>query len=667
MHYSVMPAQESYLNPVYPYSSPDPFVMKYLGEYWCYCTGRGADGRCFPVLHSTDLVNWIPEGTAMDPLAGSHTEYWAPEVNYWEGQFYLYYSVGDGWSMHVRVATSDSPGGPFVDSGRRLTSEEFAIDPHVFTDDDGRRWMFYATDFLQHTHIGTGTALDLLVDPVTLAGQPSAVCRARFDWQVFDPRREEKGGVRWHTVEGPSVLKHKRLYYQMFSGGNWRNASYGVSYAYTDEIDRQEDWTQVCDGEAVLPLLRTRPGAIGPGHNSVTRGPDNVQDYCIYHRWDEKGENRLMALDRLEFIGRKLVVFGPSVAAEPYPNTPKVREPVAFSSFSAQWQCTGDWLCDQGTVIQRDVQGRTRARLDLPVPAGMTLEVWLRAAAPACTGTFGVCLTGGDSSLVQIALNPSQARIELSFGAPAGLNGKLPHAFRAETYHLLRLDLSGRVLSASLDAGSSKLRTVLSGYPSGLALFTEAAAAQFAGFAVTRGWRDTFSDGPAELSELGWDGDIDSWDVEDMQLCKRNRVVSTIFKAAPFASYEYVVNVRLFDPAGENSYGFFPAATEMDEGPLLSLARSGNSWCVSLSGTASPETREARILDTLPSGFEPTDYEQFRFRVEGGALTVTWRARILGEVRIAQHAQRVGIYAKGAVAVDMVRLTELASSKEING
>ncbi len=56
-------------------------------------------------------------------------------------------------------------------------------------------------------------------------GNPRPVTRARYDWQIYDPNRKEKGGVRWHTVEGPAVIKRKGLYYEMFSGGNWQNTS----------------------------------------------------------------------------------------------------------------------------------------------------------------------------------------------------------------------------------------------------------------------------------------------------------------------------------------------------------------------------------------------------------------------------------------------------------
>lgn len=149
----------TYVDPVWPHSFPDPFVLKFRGEYWGYCTGlwtdSRTDGRCFGVIRSRDLVHWEPMSGAMEPLPGGHTCYWAPEVTYDNGRFYLYYSVGNEEQMEIRVAVSEHPAGPFVDSGRRLTPEPFAIDAHVFLDDDGSRHLFYATDFLGREGMGS--------------------------------------------------------------------------------------------------------------------------------------------------------------------------------------------------------------------------------------------------------------------------------------------------------------------------------------------------------------------------------------------------------------------------------------------------------------------------------------------------------------------------------
>src|SRR5690349_11617490 len=103
---------KTYLNPVYAHSCPDPFVLKYGGEYWAYCTGIWHDGHCFGVLRSRDLVDWQPLAGAMERLPGQRlgeagvdaTQYWAPEVAYDNGRFYMYYSVGNETHMQIRVA-----------------------------------------------------------------------------------------------------------------------------------------------------------------------------------------------------------------------------------------------------------------------------------------------------------------------------------------------------------------------------------------------------------------------------------------------------------------------------------------------------------------------------------------------------------------------------------
>ncbi|MBV9240520.1 MAG: glycoside hydrolase family 43 protein, partial [Acidobacteria bacterium] len=305
-----------YTNPVYRHSFPDPFVLKYAGRYYAYATGSGEDG-VFLVLTSDDLVNWRDVGHAMPLPKTPAMHYWAPEVTYSEGKFNLYYSVGHEILMELRVAVAENPEGPFGDASVKLTTQDFAIDPHVFTDRDGMRWMFYATDFLDYSHIGTGTVIDKMQSWTKLEGKPRPVTRAKFDWQVYDPERKEKGGVRWHTVEGPAVIERKGVYFEMFSGGNWQNSSYGVSFAVSDDLKSKVEWQQYADGERTLPIIRTTPEVHGPGHNSIVCGPNGRELYCVYHRWTDSG--RVMAIDRMDVVGRRLYVVGPTTTPQPAP------------------------------------------------------------------------------------------------------------------------------------------------------------------------------------------------------------------------------------------------------------------------------------------------------------------------------------------------------------
>ncbi len=106
---------QTFTNPVYPHNFPDPFILKFRGEYFAFCTDFAPDGNVFTVLRSRDLVNWTQIGSAMKSLENDSPFYWAPEVTYYNGKFYLYYSVGNETLMEIRVAVSDQPDGGFVD------------------------------------------------------------------------------------------------------------------------------------------------------------------------------------------------------------------------------------------------------------------------------------------------------------------------------------------------------------------------------------------------------------------------------------------------------------------------------------------------------------------------------------------------------------------------
>jgi beta-xylosidase len=316
----------TYQNPVWPGYFADPFVLEYQGAYYAYGTGATlleADGRAFPVLTSTDFAHWTYVGGAMEPLADpAGTAYWAPEVAERDGKFYLYYSAcgGDGDESHrLRVAIADHPAGPFHDSGHLLLPEEdFTIDAHPFRDPrDGRWYLFFAKDFFDG-RVGTGTAVVALHDDmVSTSGPPRPVVRATADWQIYERDRPlyDRTWDAWHTVEGPFVVHHDGRYYCFYSGGPWTTPSYGVSYGVADSVmgPYRDDWSQ--DGPTVL---RGLPGQVlGPGHNSVVRGPDGQTDFIVYHAWDPTHTARRMCLDPIDWTPEGPRAAGPTVEPRP--------------------------------------------------------------------------------------------------------------------------------------------------------------------------------------------------------------------------------------------------------------------------------------------------------------------------------------------------------------
>jgi GH43 family beta-xylosidase len=679
-------AADTYLNPVYGRDFPDPFILKHAGEYWAYSTGFWRDARAFGVLHSRDLVHWRELEGALTPIDGAHPCYWAPEVTYDNGRFLMYYSVGNEKRMHIRVAVAEHPAGPFVDSGHQLTDAEFAIDPHVFIDADGTRWLFYATDFLTHTHIGTGTVRERMLDPFTLAGDPRPVTRARYDWQVYDPARKEKGGVRWHTVEGPFVLRRKNLYYQMFSGGNWQNLTYGVSYAVSDRIEREDEWEQAADGARVLPILRTVPErVIGPGHNSVVRGPDNQQLFCVYHRWDgERG--RVLAIDRLDWVGERMTVLGATTTPQFAPAPPTV------SGFSGEhendlgegWTCAGSglWSVRAGEARQESsAAGATAsARCDARA-SSFILEVSLRAleldGAEASAGAFGVALLREDESELRFTLAPeaNEARVicQLADGTQGETRFALPADFAPRAFHLLRLIIDGTQATIFLDERVVRWQGTLNAAPDSVALVTEEGArAAFKGFELTHGWEELFTQTERTLAARGWRHNLEGWHLQDELLHfddPEGRFNGFISKGPLLESYELVVNVRLEREhlRGMGCYGFYPAysgggadAEAAENDSLIVIERDSNAddkWALVVR--SSKDASHAQGWP-LPESFDPFVMQQFRFRKQGGRLAIQWEATPVCEIETTREATAVGLYAHRAhVAYDMVRVTAL--------
>jgi beta-xylosidase len=322
--------QKTYRNPVFPDVFADPFVLMHEGVYYAYGTAPGGpDGRQVPVLRSTDLVAWEAIGHALVPPPGMEAaqgyHFWAPEVAFHEGRFYMYYSCGnapEGTDQKLRVAVADDPAGPFTDAGKILVPDQpFSIDAHPFRDQDGQWWLFYCVDFLEASHdhrVGTGVVVDRLVDMTTLAGEAKVVVRPHHDWHVFRKDRQMYGNVYdWHTVEGAAVQYRDGHYWCFYSGGAWEKENYGVSYVVSRHAEGP--YRRPEGGHQALLMRTPQSGElVGPGHNSFTVSPGG-ESWIVYHAWDPQRTARRMCIDRVDWVDGKPVTNGPTWTEQPAP------------------------------------------------------------------------------------------------------------------------------------------------------------------------------------------------------------------------------------------------------------------------------------------------------------------------------------------------------------
>lgn len=636
-----------YLNPLYEHDFPDPFVFKFCGEYWAICTGYWHDGGVFGLLHSRDLVHWKDAGSAINPPPFDQPCYWAPEIFYDNGKFYLYYSVGNEENMEIRVAVADHPVGKYVDTGYRLTDQKFAIDAHVFVDEDNSRWFFYATDFLEHSHIGTGTVRDRMLSPFQLEGNPQPVSRARYDWQVYDPVRASKGNVRWHTIEGSFVLKRKGVYYQMFSGGNWQNPSYGVSFATTRGLLAPDEWQQFSDGEKILPILMTIPGkVIGPGHNSVVRGTDNFQLFCVYHRWSEDLRGRLLAIDRMDFVGERILILGATSEPQDAPNSPKVFDffdEDSLAGLGENWICDRDenWLVNSNAAVSNAAAEKAEAVCRVESNCFL-VEVSSKALSFAeKTSGYGFCLKGGENASIRCLILPLTKQIEIS-AANENQVFDLPTDFNPLAFHLWRVEVDNFLVKIKLDEANFYLEKELESAPTNFALCSRQMSAAFSGFALTVGFEELFDRQVTDLTKLGWfveKDEINAWQISQGRLESAwfGSEQSVLLKNLPLDNFELVANVSCATNGATLSgeFGFY--FKQPDGETFLTIEQENARYFFKFLSPG----YERRIA--LPESFAPEEMNQFRLRREGETLRLQFEKTELGSAAITPGQIRIGL------------------------
>ncbi|MFF9621053.1 family 43 glycosylhydrolase [Streptomyces griseosporeus] len=271
-------------SPILPGLTADPDVHYLNGAYWIYPTTdgyRGWSGTRFTAYSSKDLVHWRDHGVVLDlgpDVTWAEKYAWAPAIAERDGRYYLYFCA----EQSIGVAVADSPAGPFKDAlGRPLVAKGAypgqMIDPAVFTDDDGRAYLYW----------GNGHGYVAPLNPDMTSYDPAAV------------RDITPAGFR----EGSFVVKRRGTYYFMWSEDDTRSENYHVAYATGPTP--LGPWTK----RGTILSKRPEYGILGTGHHSVVAVPGTDDWYIVYHRFalngpgrpGGDGTHRETTVDRLRF------------------------------------------------------------------------------------------------------------------------------------------------------------------------------------------------------------------------------------------------------------------------------------------------------------------------------------------------------------------------------
>lgn len=211
------PLSGMYRNPIRTGFFPDPSIVR-VGEDYYMVNSSFIYFPCIPVSHSKDLVHWEiighaitnPEWAMLDGLE-SGRGYWAPDISYYEGKFYITatYRLNDTGTVYRKqiVVSSDRPEGPYC---KPAIIDEDGIDPSIFNDDDGRRYML----------LNRGARIFEL---------------SREADRKISPARLLYYGSNKRAPEGPHILK-KDGYYYLFQAEGGTGPGHRITVARSREL-----------------------------------------------------------------------------------------------------------------------------------------------------------------------------------------------------------------------------------------------------------------------------------------------------------------------------------------------------------------------------------------------------------------------------------------------
>lgn len=287
----------------------DPVMIRENSTYYLFATGWGID-----VWSSKDMKNWTKEKAvfdvapqwAVDAIPAFKGHIWAPDISFYNGLYYLYYSVsafGKNTSC-IGLATNKTldPADPdfkWVDHGKVIQSfpgktNWNAIDPNLIVSEDGTPYLAFGSfwdglKLIKLTPDATEVD-DNLNNILTIASRKSSSNEPNPP--SVDDNPVDAGG---NAIEAPFIFK-KGDYYYLFASIDY--CCKGVRSTYKMIVGRSKsipgpyldkEGKSLAKGGGSI-LLKGDENWHGVGHNSTYTFDD--KDYLVFHGYDAHDDGK---------------------------------------------------------------------------------------------------------------------------------------------------------------------------------------------------------------------------------------------------------------------------------------------------------------------------------------------------------------------------------------
>lgn len=271
----------------------DPCIFYHHGLYYLYGTTEENANNGFVTYTSADLDKWkksdAQNGYALKKgEAFGRSGFWAPHVFQLKDTFYMAYVANE----NIAIARSLSPAGPFVQKNiLPLAAPVKQIDPYVFIDDDGKKYLY-------HVRLTNGNRIFVaeMKDDLS-AVKPETVKECIAAEEQWENTKQ----ATWPVAEGPTVLKHKGLYYLFYTANDFRNPDYAVGYATA--ASPYGPWKKY-SGNPIIS--RSLLGINGTGHGDFFRDTKNNLLYVLHTHFSNAAVGpRRTAVIQMRFVNDK--------------------------------------------------------------------------------------------------------------------------------------------------------------------------------------------------------------------------------------------------------------------------------------------------------------------------------------------------------------------------
>ena len=380
---------------VLPGDFPDPSVTRSGDSYWATATTSNW-APVFPILESKDLLNWRLRGHVFTKLpAWADYYFWAPEISFENGKYYVYYSAHkrDG-NLCLAVASADKPEGPYTDHGPLMCQEAGSIDAWPMRDKDGKLYLIWKEDGNSVKLPTPIWAMEMNESRTKLSGEKKELFRNDAGWEG-------------NLVEGVSMIRHGDYFYAFYAGAGCcgRGCSYGIGVA------RAKDLLGPWEKYSGNPLIAATDDWKCPGHGTpISR---DSKYYFLYHAYEKESNvyaGRQGVLSEFNFTQDGWIEFVNGPGGDE-PIQAEIRDEFNGSEVAMHWQWS---VFNEVNAVQGD--GRITLTA-LPVRSGAFLgmktltenyEVSVVVHVNESTAESGLALVGDEKNFVSAMIDKNR-------------------------------------------------------------------------------------------------------------------------------------------------------------------------------------------------------------------------------------------------------------------